>query len=150
MTAPQQKKDSLLALLREEKELLDNFLRLTEEQTASISDADTVALNASLRARQDIIERFDALRRESDALAEALGAPAQNAVSEREISALTDAIYDTARTAADKNAENAASSRRKLTELGGEINKLSLNRRSVVGYGRGVGIEQSEFFDKKM
>jgi hypothetical protein len=145
-----QKKDKLLTLLLEEKALLDDFLRLTEEQAASISDADEDALQASLRARQDIIERFNALRRESDALMEEVGAPAQNAVSELEVGALMDAIYATARTAADKNAENAALSRRKLTELGGEIKKLNLSRRGIVGYGRGAGAGQSEFFDKKM
>jgi alkanesulfonate monooxygenase SsuD/methylene tetrahydromethanopterin reductase-like flavin-dependent oxidoreductase (luciferase family) len=144
-----EERGKLLALLLEQKTLMDEFLRLTGEQTASIAAADGDALNASLRAREEIIEKFDAARRASDALAESLGVSV--AVSDAELASLRDAIRDTARAAAAQNEENAALSRAKLSELGGEMKKLTIQQKSVLSYNnKGVLTGRSELFDTKL
>jgi hypothetical protein len=141
----EQQRERLVALLREETELMRDFADLTVEQAAFIAGDDGKALAASFAESEALRERFDRARAEADGLKAIY---AESGERDGEIDMLAAEIDDLAGRAAAKNAENAEAARASLAELGAQLAKMSQNRKVVLGYAALGAYGMSGLLDK--
>jgi hypothetical protein len=140
-------REKLLALLREECELMSAFAELADRQAAAIADADEEAMAAQFNESAEITERFDGCRARSKELAALCRAPGE---PDAELDGLGSRLEALARQAKTKNAANIAAAQTKMTELGERINSMASNRKGVVSYASSgaIGAETAMLFDR--
>jgi len=139
----------LVGLLGKELELFAEVSKLTERQSELIAADETEAFEASLKERQDVIDKINGLHQEVGILMQSYVSFSESAGGKKinEIESADKKLKEIIAECARINDLNIAAAKEKLGEYSKDSDKIRQSRESIGLYAQG-STTSSEIFDK--